>query len=58
MKGTTILVFQDHDKSTCFERGKKKDEEEIEAPSQKEEWVHKQKNTQHGPPCSELVNGV
>lgn len=36
----------------------KKDEEEIEAPSQKEEWVHKQKNTQHGPPYSELVNGV
>lgn len=57
MKGTTILVFQDHDKSTHFERGKKKDEE-IEAPSQKEEWVHKQKNTQHGPPYSELVNSV
>lgn len=39
-------------------REEKKDEEEIEAPSQKEEWVHKQKNTQHGPPYSELVNGV
>lgn len=44
--------------SQHISREEKKKDEEIEAPSQKEEWVHKQKNTQHGPPYSELVNSV
>lgn len=62
IKGTIILVgatykLMKKSQHISRERGKTYKMWRREAP-EKEKWVHRSKNTQHGPPFSELVNSV